>query len=126
MFNEKYYSSTVRLLVSWFTVCFIYYGVMILLPSILERVFIKSKRDQNFKYLFIVAVSVIEVGGFWGASMIMDHPQVGRKKGVYLGMGIVCIISVFIILMGEDNIMLLFIAFGIIKFVISATFMVLP
>jgi hypothetical protein len=42
MFNEKYKESTIRLLSSWFTVCFIYYGVMILLPSILQRVFSNS------------------------------------------------------------------------------------
>lgn len=98
MFNEKYKPSTIRLLVSWFSVCFIYYGVMILLPSILERVFVK--RDQNFKYLFIVAISIIEVAGFYGSSIIVDHPLVGRKKGVYYGIIIIFVVSCLIPVVG--------------------------
>lgn len=39
MFNKKYKASSIRLIASWFTVCFIYYGVMLLLPTILQRVF---------------------------------------------------------------------------------------
>lgn len=95
---------------------------MILLPSILERVFVK--RDQNFKYLFIVAISIIEVAGFYACSIIVDHPNIGRKKGVYLGIIIIFIVSCLIPVVGEQNILALFVAFAIIKFVVSATFMV--
>lgn len=75
-----------------------YYGVMILLPSILERVFVH--RNQNFKYLFIVAISMIEVTGFFGSSFIVDHPRVGRKKGVYYGITIVFVVSCLIPVVG--------------------------
>jgi MFS family permease len=43
MFNKKYKASTIRLILSWFTVCFIYYGVMLLLPTILQRVFTNAQ-----------------------------------------------------------------------------------
>ena len=45
MFNKKYKPSTIRLISSWFTVCFIYYGVMLLLPTILQRVFTKANSN---------------------------------------------------------------------------------
>ena len=53
MFNAKYYPSSVRLLSSWFAVCFIYYGIMILLPTILQQVFSKNHASSNFKYFFL-------------------------------------------------------------------------
>ena len=59
MFNNKYKESTIRLISSWFSVCFIYYGVMLLLPSILQRVFERTHGSNNFKYMFIVIISVV-------------------------------------------------------------------
>ena len=67
---------------------------------------------------------MIEVAGFFLSSKLMDHPKIGRKKGVYYGLVIIFCVSVMIILVGEDNILFLFTAFGIIKFIVSATFMV--
>jgi MFS transporter, putative metabolite:H+ symporter len=125
MLNDKYYASTVRLLFSWFTVGFIYYGIMILLPSILQRVFEKDQRPEGFKYIFLVAISLVEVGGFFAASSIMDSPKIGRKKGVYYGMTTVFLASLLILFFGEDNILILFITLAVVKFVISATFMIL-
>lgn len=100
MFNRKYKESTIRLLSSWFTVCFIYYGVMILLPSILQRVFSRTHSNQNFKYLFIVVISIVEVAAFYLSSMIMDHPNIGRKKSVYYGFGSIFVVTGCIFLFG--------------------------
>lgn len=124
MFNNKYKESTIRLLSSWFSVCFIYYGVMILLPSILQRVFSRSHSNQNFKYLFIVVISIVEVAAFYLSSMIMDHPNIGRKRSVYYGFGAIFLVTACIFLFGEENKFMLFTAFVVIKFVASATFMV--
>lgn len=74
LLNHKYYSSTIRLVVSWMTVCFIYYGIMLLLPTILTRVFVNANKDPNFKYIFLIIIAIVEVGGFYIASYIMDHP----------------------------------------------------
>lgn len=100
MFNDKYKPSTVRLISSWFSVCFIYYGVMLLLPSILQRVFSKTNDSQNFKYLFIVMISIVEVASFYLSSKIMDHPSIGRKKSVYYGFGIIFCVTMVIVVMG--------------------------
>lgn len=43
---------------------------------------------------------MIEVAGFFLSSKIMDHPKVGRKKGVYYGLAIVFVVSLLIILIG--------------------------
>ena len=73
---------------------------MVLLPTILDQVFEKSHSNQNFKYMFLVAISIIEVAAFVLSSKIMDHPNIGRKKGVYYGLAIVFTVSFIIILMG--------------------------
>jgi magnesium-transporting ATPase (P-type) len=100
MFNEKYKESSIRLISSWFSVCFIYYGVMLLLPSILQRVFNKTHGSQNFKYFFIVVISVVEVGAFYFSSKIMDHPNIGRKKSVYYGLGTIFFVTMLIMIFG--------------------------
>lgn len=124
MFNKKYQASSIRLISSWFSACFIYYGVMLLLPSILQRAFNKTHSNQNFKYLFIVVISIVEVASFFFSSKIMDHPLIGRKRSVYYGFAAIFIVTVLIIIAGEENTYLLFLAFVVIKFVVSSTFMV--
>lgn len=58
LFSDKYFPSTVRLIISWFSVCFIYYAVMILLPTILEGLR-GNNESQNFNYFFLVSISLI-------------------------------------------------------------------
>lgn len=125
MFNETYFSSTVRLIISWFSGCFVFYGITVLLPSILEKHVTQSKSDQNIKYLFLILISILEVVGFSTATCIMDHPLIGRKKGVSYGFLIVLLVSSLIILIGESNFVVLLVALAIIKFSISSTFLVL-
>ena len=64
------------------------------------------------------------MAGFGLASFVVDHPSIGRKKGVYYGLFTVCLTSLAIILVG-DILFLLLVLMAIIKLVISATFMVL-
>ena len=71
-----------------------------------------------------MGVPVIEATGFFLASKIMDHPKLGRKKGAYYGLGITFIFSCLIPFIGKTNAWGLFVAFAVIKFVISVTFMV--
>ncbi len=54
----------------------------------------------------------------------MDHPLIGRKRSVYYGFAAIFIVTVLIIIAGEENTYLLFLAFVVIKFVVSSTFMV--
>jgi hypothetical protein len=72
-----------------------------------------------------MAITVIEVLSFKFSSNIMDSPNFGRKKSVYYGSFAIAAVSVVIILSGEQNQILLFLCFMIIKFIVSATFMVI-
>jgi hypothetical protein len=100
MFNEKYAASSYRLISSWFTVCFVYYGVMLLLPSILQRVFDRAHMSSNFKYIFIIFITIIEVAAFQVSSLFMDNPNLGRKKTVYYGFFIIFGVTLLIFLLG--------------------------
>jgi hypothetical protein len=73
---------------------------MLLLPTILQRVFLKAKTNDNFKYLFLVGISVVEVASFYLSSKIMDHPDIGRKKSVYYGFGIILSVTFLILVFG--------------------------
>jgi Na+/melibiose symporter-like transporter len=64
------------------------------------------------------------VGAFYLSSKIMDHPDIGRKKSVYYGFASIFFVTCLILLFGEENKIMLFLAFVVIKFVVSATFMV--
>lgn len=55
----------------------------------------------------------------------MDHPKIGRKRSVYYGFAAIFIVTVLILICGEENKFILFSAFIVIKFVASATFMVI-
>ena len=67
---------------------------------------------------------MVEVAAFYLSSKIMDHPKMGRKRSVYYGFFIISIVTGLIFIFGEENKFMLFTVFIIIKFVISATFMV--
>lgn len=67
---------------------------------------------------------MIEVAGFFLSSKIVDHPDIGRKKGVYYGLFIVFAVSLLIVIFDDSDIIFLFCTVAIIKFIISATFMV--
>jgi len=56
MFSDKYRKMTVILMISWFSICFIYYAVMIFLPSILAR---STTMSYNFKYFFLMMTTLI-------------------------------------------------------------------
>lgn len=59
------------MILAWFSVCFIYYGVMLFLPSILAR---NAAMTYNFKYFFLIVISIIEVISFYCSIYVMDHP----------------------------------------------------
>lgn len=54
----------------------------------------------------------------------MDHPDVGRKKSTYIGFGFVTVLSVFLMMIQEDQTYLLLGMFLFIKIFITTTFMV--
>jgi len=108
--------------VAWFSVCFIFYGILLLLPTILVN---NTSTSYNFKYVSLTVISVVEMLCFYFSKTIMDHPDMGRKKSTYIGFGFVAIFSVFLIMIQENQTYLLLGMFLLIKIFITMTFMVL-
>ncbi len=113
---------TLYLLVAWFSVCFIYYGIFLLLPTILSR---NQKTSYNFKYMYLIAVTMVEIVCFYLSKRLMDHPNFGRKKTIYIGFFVIALCSLFLVIFGQDNILVLMIAFLVMKIFITVTIMVL-
>lgn len=113
---------TFILSVAWFSVCFIFYGILLLLPTILAQ---NSASSYNFKYVSLIVISLVEMFCFYFSKTIMDHPDVGRKKSTYVGLGFVTIFSLFLMMIQENQTYLLLGVFLLIKIFITMTFMVL-
>jgi MFS family permease len=122
--SEKYRSSTWRLIICWFVSLFVFYGIMLLLPTILQSLF-SSTGSYNFKYLFIFMVTAVEFCCYNIWQFLMDHPRIGRKKSVYYGVLSSFILFIFVILMGSSYPLLLLLVFLLVKFGISLMFLVI-
>lgn len=112
-------------MVVWTAICFIYYGITLLLPTILQRVFVRAKANHNFKYIYMIAISALEILSYSLAPRIMNNPRVGRKKAVYSCLFITFLGSLSIIAFGEENIFALFVLMAIVKTTNTVSFAVL-
>lgn len=97
LFIEKYFKQTLILVLSWTSVCFLYYAVMLILPSILNR---NQTFSNSFQYFFLIVISIVECFSVFASKIVMDHPDFGRKRSLYLGFGIMFILSVIIVTFG--------------------------
>ncbi len=88
---------TIFLLIAWFSVCFIYYGIFLLLPTILSR---NQKTSYNFKYMYLIVVTGVEIICFYFSKYLMDHPSIGRKKTIYIGFFVIGVCSLMLIIFG--------------------------
>lgn len=88
---------TIYLLTAWFSVCFIYYGIFLLLPTIISR---NQNVTYNFKYMYLIAVTVVEIFCFYFSKKLMDHPSFGRKKTTYIGFFVIALCSLLLIVDG--------------------------
>ena len=113
---------TLYLLMSWFSVCFIYYGIFLLLPTIISR---NQKSSYNFKYIYLIIVTLVEILCFQLSKWLMDNPMLGRKKTIYLGFFVIAVCSGFLLLIREDFIVVLMVLFLVIKMFITITIMVI-
>lgn len=100
LFNAKYFKQTLILCFAWTAACFLYYAIMLMLPSILSR---NSNFSSNFQYIFLIVISAVEVFAFYSAKIVMDHPEYGRKRSLYLGYGLMFILSLALTVFGESN-----------------------
>lgn len=84
----------------WISINFIYYGLSMLLPTILERVFAKAKADPNFKYAYMIGISLIELCSYVVGPSLIDHPDIGRKRAIYSCLMVTFVLTIIIIVLG--------------------------
>lgn len=121
LFNEKYSKQTIILCFAWTSACFLYYAVMLMLPTILSR---NQSFSANFQYIFLIIISLVETVSFMISKILMDHPLYGRKRSIYLGFSIIFILSILILIFGENNRMVLITVFVGLKIFATICFMV--
>jgi len=68
---------------------------------------------------------MVEIVALYLSPIMMDHPQIGRKKTIYSGFTIVFLATCLILFFGEENKLALFVTFLVIKLIISISFMVI-
>lgn len=113
---------TLILCFAWTAACFLYYAIMLMLPSILSRN--SGSFSENFQYIFLIVISAVETFAFYGAKIVMDHPEYGRKRSVYLGYSIMFVLSLMITVAGESNKAFLLVVFIGLKIFATGCFMV--
>lgn len=55
LFDKKYIYSSCTIIVIWFTNCFVYYVLMTLLPTILQR---GVNMGYNYQYGFLLVITI--------------------------------------------------------------------
>lgn len=113
---------TIILTLAWFSACFVYYGLLLLLPTILAQ---NTQTSYNFKYISLIVISLVEMLCFYFSRAVMDHPALGRKKSTYIGFAVVGVCSAILMMLQEDQMYLLLAMFFIMKIFITTTFMTL-
>lgn len=111
---------TINILIAWFSVCLVYYGTVILLPSLLAQNFTMTPKAN---YITIILVSIIEIFSFKAASVLIDHPRFSRKYTACYGFGINFVASLLLIFYGH-SLVPLGILFLVLKFCTSVSFYV--
>ena len=91
LLDSKYKNLTLSLMVSWFSVFFIYYGIFLFLPTILDNITPVMRYD--FKYLTMCTVVVFEIVCSQLSRPIMEHEMFGRKRTLYYSLFMVGLFS---------------------------------
>lgn len=120
LLEDKYRWITIKLMFAWFTVCFVYYGTMLLLPLILAQNFELSKSSS---YLTILVVSSVELVAFKLSYVVMDYPSLGRKNTTRYAF-FLCLVASTILFVFETGPVSLTILFILIKCGVTIAIMV--
>jgi hypothetical protein len=88
---------TFKMMVAWFSACFIYYGIFLLLPSILAR---NHATSYDMKYLALIVINICELTCFFFVMPIIDNPLYGRKKTMWITFLIVVALSLLLMITG--------------------------
>jgi len=114
LFSPKYKYITSRMIVVWLCSYFIYYAVTLLLPTILQRLFFKSQASRQFEYIYLAAMSVLQLGCYAVSPIIMNHPALRRKNSICIGFAIQGVGGVLTMLFGNSSPYALFVLMALI------------
>ena len=59
LFKGKYKSITWRLTLTWLSTYFVYYGITLLLPTVIHRMFRQTTTNSSYVYLYMAGLSVL-------------------------------------------------------------------
>ena len=114
LFSTKYISVTFRMIIVWLSNYFVYYAITLLLPTILQQLFFKSHSSRYFEYIYLAAMSVLQLGCFAVAPIIMNHPNFRRKRTLSLAFIVQGLCGFLAIFLGNSNPYVLFVLMGLI------------
>eukprot|EP00040_Diaphanoeca_grandis_P023112 m.125166 g.125166 ORF g.125166 m.125166 type:complete len:508 (+) comp29111_c0_seq2:189-1712(+) len=117
MFNRSMRLNTLRLFLVWFLFGFNYYGVVLILPEVLES----GEEDEYFDYQALFVSSLAEFVGCTVAYFLIDRVGRTRLSGVaYMGAGAAMAVLIYTGFSNDVNVTITMIARACI-FVASAT-----
>ncbi|EGR31918.1 major facilitator superfamily protein, putative [Ichthyophthirius multifiliis] len=94
---------TLNLMVMWFSISFVYYGVMLMLPIILIQYNDKNELDYSFvQFLGIFLSSFVEFPSNLAAYFTIDNPKYGRKKSMFYSY-LLCSLLCFIVFLTQTD-----------------------
>lgn len=100
--NERLYI-TPLLWFNWFTSSFVYYGIIVFLPYILEKISINEPKDTEdmndiMKILISTAIEIVSVAL---AALVIEHKSFGRKNSMIIFYAAGCFTCLFVFFMKE-------------------------
>ena len=114
LFSTKYISVTFRMIIVWLSNYFVYYAITLLLPTILQKLFFKSHSSRYFEYIYLAAMSVLQLGCFAIAPVIMNHPNFRRKRTLSLAFIVQGLCGLIAMFFGNINPYFLFVFMALI------------
>ncbi|EGR30640.1 major facilitator superfamily protein, putative [Ichthyophthirius multifiliis] len=129
LFKKEYQNLTFKLIVMWFSLSFVYYGITMTFPFIIMNIRNKNMSEDDFEYenkqfdfMGIFLCCFAELPSNILVYFTIDKPAFGRKNSMIYGY-FVCTIVCFYIYIFEKNInFMYFFLVGIVKFSINYNF----
>jgi hypothetical protein len=103
MITGRYKAITYKLIITWFSLCFMYYGIMLLLPLMLAN---RLNSNIKFNYLILVAVNSMELMGMYSSYVVIELLAVGRKKTMSLTFLVVLVASAMLFIIDAGPLLL--------------------
>lgn len=118
LFRGQKKKITLLLWACWFSTSFIYYGIIIYTPLILQK--IDATRSNNNNDILLIFSSIcLELMSILGAASLIDHKFFGRKNSMILFFSLAAFITLVIYFV-KDHLFMLLVTFA--RICISLTF----